>query len=118
MHRLSGGAMYALTLICAGLANGALYALLALGLVLIYKSQDVVNFAHGELFMAGAYIGFTAYQTLRWAYPLAFAASIAGGALLGALIEFITIRPVAGPPHATIAMDTVGVHYTMKYTKK
>src|SRR3546814_8772198 len=106
--------MYALTLICAGLANGALYALLALGLVLIYKSQDVVNFAHGELFMAGAYIGFTAYQTLGWAFPLAFAASIAGGAPLGALIEFMTIRPVAGHPHVTLVMVTVGVSYTMQ----
>ena len=42
-----------LTLIVAGLANGSLYALVALGLVLIYKTQDVVNFAHGEVLMVG-----------------------------------------------------------------
>jgi len=53
--------MDALTLVVAGLANGSLYALVALGLVLIYKTQDVVNFAHGEVLMIGAFIGYIVF---------------------------------------------------------
>ena len=47
-------------LVTAGLANGSLYALVALGLVLIYKAQDMVQFGFGEIFMAGAFIGYSA----------------------------------------------------------
>ena len=45
------------TLLVAGLTQGAIYALVALGLVLIYKTQDMVNWAHGEMLMLGAFAG-------------------------------------------------------------
>ena len=57
-------------LVTAGLANGSLYALVALGLVLIYKAQDMVQFGFGEIFMAGAFIGYSAYSFLGLSYPL------------------------------------------------
>jgi branched-chain amino acid transport system permease protein len=106
--------MYAVTLIAAGIANGSIYALVALGLALIYRTQDVVNFAHGELFMAGAFIGLTAYGTLGLPYIVAFLAAVLGGALLGLLVELGAIRPIANHPHVTLAMATVGLSAAMK----
>ena len=57
--------MDVITLVVAGLANGSLYALVALGLLLIYKTQDVVNFAHGEILMVGAFVGYTVFHIVR-----------------------------------------------------
>lgn len=102
------------TLLLAGLANGSLYALVALGLVLIYKTQDVVNFAHGELLMAGAFIGFSAYQYLHLPYPAAFLLAVVMGGLLGAVIERVAFRPIAHHPHITLAMVTVGLSVFLK----
>jgi branched-chain amino acid transport system permease protein len=101
-------------LLFAGLTNGSLYALLALGLVLIYKSQDMVNWAHGEFLMAGAFIGYTVYVQLAWPYPVAFAAALFGGALLGLAIERALVRPLANQPHITLAMLTVGIAITLR----
>ena len=63
-----------LQLLLSGLAAGSIYALVAIGFVLIYKATDVVNFAQGEMMMVGAYLCFTfrTYLTLPflWAVPL------------------------------------------------
>lgn len=101
-------------LLVAGLANGSLYALLALGLVLIYRSQDMVNWAHGEFLMTGAFIGYTAYVQLGWPYPVAFATALLGGVLLGYLTERVLVRPLAHQPHITLAMLTIGIGITLK----
>jgi branched-chain amino acid transport system permease protein len=106
--------MDALTLVVAGLANGSLYALVALGLVLIYKTQDVVNFAHGEILMVGAFIGYTIFQILGWSYPLALIAAVLLCGVLGALIERIAFRRLAHEHHITLAMVTVGLSFTLK----
>lgn len=106
--------MNLLTLLVAGLANGSLDALVALGLVLIYKTQDVVNFAHGEILMAGAFIGFSAYTFLHLPYGLSFVVALLGGGLLGAVIERVAFRRVADQPHITLAMVTVGLSVFMK----
>ncbi len=102
------------TLILAGLANGSLYALVALGLVLIYKTQDVVNFAHGEILMLGAFIGFTVYQTLGWAYPVSLLVAVVLCGVIGAAIERLAFRPVAHHHHITLAMVTVGLSFAIK----
>jgi branched-chain amino acid transport system permease protein len=106
--------MTLLTLIVAGLAQGSLYALVALGLVLIYKTQGVVNFAHGEILMVGAFIGYTAFVRMKFPYPLAFVIAILIGGLLGALIERTAFRRVAHYHHATLAMIAVGLSVILK----
>ncbi len=106
--------MDALTLTVAGLANGSLYALVALGLVLIYKTQDVVNFAHGEVLMIGAFAGYTAYQIAGWSYPLAFLAAIVFCGVLGAVTERLCFRRLAHHHHITLAMVTVGLSFAFK----
>lgn len=98
-----------LTLVVAGLSNGSLYALVGLGLVLIYKAQDVVNFAHGEILMAGAFIGFTAYTWFNLPYYLAFFVAVVLGGVMGAVIERLGFRRLAHHHHITLAMVTVGL---------
>lgn len=106
--------MEVFTLLVAGLANGSLYALVALGLVLIYKTQDVVNFAQGELLMAGAFVGFSSYQYLHLPYVLSFIVAMLAGALLGAVIERAMFRRLADQHHITLAMVTVGLSVFIK----
>jgi len=102
------------TLVVAGLAFGSLYSLVALGLVLIYKTQDVVNFAHGEVLMIGAFVGFTVFQTFGWAYPVAIVGAILACGFLGAVIERLAFRPLADQHHITLAMVTVGLSFALK----
>jgi branched-chain amino acid transport system permease protein len=98
----------------AGLASGSLYALVALGLVLIYKAQGVINFCHGELFMVGAFVGLTAYQDLHLPYAAAVLLAVVCGAVIGMAIERFTIRPLLGSSLNSIVMVTVGLSVTLK----
>jgi len=93
----------------AGLGSGALLALTALAFVLIYKATKVVNLAVGEMLMVGAYLFFAfagGYGLPVWlAIPLA----LAGGGVLGALIERSIIRPMLGESAISIFMVTIGL---------
>jgi branched-chain amino acid transport system permease protein len=104
----------ALTLIIAGVSNGSLYALVALGLVLIHKTQDVVNFAHGEILMVGAFIGYTTFKILAWPYPVALLAAVLLCGVAGGIIERITLRRLSREHHITLAMVTVGLSFALK----
>jgi branched-chain amino acid transport system permease protein len=106
--------MTALTLVIAGITNGSLYALVALGLVLIYKTQGVVNFAHGEVLMVGAFIGYTTFALVGLPYPVAFVVAIILGGVLGALIERTCFRRVVAQSHTTLAMVAVGLSVLLK----
>jgi branched-chain amino acid transport system permease protein len=81
---------------------------------MIYKTQDVVNFAHGEFLMAGAFIGFSAYYSLQLPYPLAFMIAVLLGGLLGAVVERVAFRRLAHHEHITLAMVTVGLSVLLK----
>lgn len=96
-------------LVTAGLANGGLYALVALGLVLVYNAQSFSNFAHGELYMAGGFLGYTVYDSFSGPYWLALASAVFGAAFLGAIVERLVIRPVLVAPHVSLVMVTVGL---------
>ena len=58
--------------ILIGLSIGMVYALVALGISLVYSGLDIVHFAHGEMYMLGAFVGLFAYSELNLAYPFAF----------------------------------------------
>jgi branched-chain amino acid transport system permease protein len=69
--------------VVSGVVSGSIYALIALGYVIIYKATDVVNFAQGDLVMVGAYSGIVAYSLLNLPFGVALAAAVAVGTLLG-----------------------------------
>ncbi len=94
--------------IITGLATGGVYALVALGFVLIYKSSDVVNFAQGDLLMVGAYVGW-ALSTAGLPFPVAFLLTLIIAALAGLLIERIVLRPMIGEPIIAVIIVTLGL---------
>lgn len=102
-----------LTLAIAGIATGCVYALVALGFVLIWKATQVVNFAQGELMMLGGFAGL-GLVTIGWPWPLALAGAALAGALFGLLAERVVLRPLLGQPHIPIVMTTLGLGFMLK----
>ena len=87
--------------IANGVVLGSTYTLVAVGLTLIYGILEVVNFAHGEFYMVGAFIAFLAVRHAGVPYPAAIAVAAAGSALFGYAVERLLIRPLirrAAPP--------------------
>ncbi len=104
-------ALLVLQIIVAGIAQGCVYGLIALGFVLIYKATETVNFAQGDLMMLGAFVGLAGMSVLGWPFWLAALAAVAVMALAGMLIERAVIRPVLGQPQFSIVMLTFGLGY-------
>jgi branched-chain amino acid transport system permease protein len=98
-----------LQLCFAGLSVGALYALVALGFVIIYKATGVINFAQGGLVLLGAYLTYNFHHTLKLPFALSIVAAMAGVAVVGALIERLVLRRMVGQPAFAILMITVGI---------
>ena len=93
----------------AGLATGALYSLVALGFVIIYKATRVINFAIGEIMMISAYLFFTFAGILGWHPVLSFLLAVLGGGMMGGLIEKTIIRPMLGESPIAVIMITIGL---------
>src|ERR671915_555988 len=93
----------------AGLSNGAILALAALGFVLIYKASGVINFAQGQFLLIGAYVvwALTVDAGLHWA--LAIAGAIGVAVVLGVLVERLILRPLVGEPTISVIMVTIGL---------
>lgn len=92
-----------------GLTNGAIFALVALGFVLIYKASDVINFAQGDFLLAGAYItyGIVVQIGLPWSLGVLIAVVIA--VVLGMVVERLVLRPMIGEPIISVIMVTIGL---------
>jgi branched-chain amino acid transport system permease protein len=95
--------------IVSGLTSGAVYALIALGFVMIYKAAGVMNFAQGQIVTVGAYFAVTLRDQLEFSYPAAFVAAIAATGLLGALLERIFFRPLIKAAESSIIIATVAI---------
>lgn len=94
--------------LCAGLANGSLYAGMALALVMIFKATHHVNFAQGEMAMFSTYASFTLIQA-GVPYWAAFALTVVGSFILGVAIERLILRRVAQAPQLTAVIVSIGL---------
>lgn len=92
-----------------GVTQGGIYALLALGFTLIFGTLRMVTFAHGEVYMIGAYVGFEAIRLLAPNFLLALAAALVATALLGIVVELLAFHFLRDAPHATSLLVTIGV---------
>jgi branched-chain amino acid transport system permease protein len=92
-----------------GLSMGSIYALLALGFVLIFKSTGILNFAQGELAMVGAFICYSFAMLFHLPYLVAFLIALLLGALLGGGIDRLFFRRMVGEPMFSTIMVTVGL---------
>lgn len=100
--------------VVSGLAIGSIYALVALGFVLIYKATDAFNFAQGELMMLGAYICYSLIVFTGMGYLLSFVLTVCVCFGLGMLIELLCIRPLQGKPVFSVIMVTIGLAVIMQ----
>jgi branched-chain amino acid transport system permease protein len=96
-----------------GIVTGMILALVASGLTLIFGILDVVNFAHGELFMLGAYIGVLVLATTG-SFSLALVAATIIVALLGAALQIVTLRPLVGRDPLTTILATFGISLVLQ----
>jgi branched-chain amino acid transport system permease protein len=109
-----------------GLTLGSLYALIALGYTMVYGVLKLLNFAHGDVFMVGAYIGWfvlnALHSPLQPALPivplllLAFLASMVGCGLLGVVIERFAYRPLRKAPRIAPLITAIGVSFFLEQT--
>ena len=106
--------LQALQIIISGIAQGCIYGLIALGVVLIYKATETVSFAQGELMMLGAFLGLILMSTLGFPFWLAFVCAIVAMGAFGILLERATIRPILGQPAFSIVMLTIGIGYVAR----
>jgi len=107
-----------------GLALGAIYALIALGYTMVYGVLRFINFAHGDVFMLGAFSGYFLSPIVNRVLP---AKSYLGGAVvlvvamvicaaLGMLIEFLAYRPLRSRPKLIVLITAIGVSLFIEYT--
>ncbi|NPB08941.1 MAG: branched-chain amino acid ABC transporter permease [Thermodesulfobacteria bacterium] len=98
----------------SGLTSGAIYALIALGFTIIYNATEVINFAQGEFVMLGAMFMATFLGKLGLPLPVAFALSVGLTALVGLLVERLTIYPARRASTITLIIITIGVSILLK----
>jgi branched-subunit amino acid ABC-type transport system permease component len=96
-----------------GIVTGMILALVASGLTLIFGIMDVVNFAHGELFMLGAYFGVVVLAATG-SFWIALLVSVIGIGLLGAALQITTLRPLLGRDPLTTILATFGASLVLQ----
>ena len=100
---------FTLVLLTNGVMIGLMYALIALGFVLIYKATDAINFAQGEFVMFAAFIAAGVANAAGVSFWLCAALSIAGMVALGFGLERVVLRPLIGQPVIAVVMATIGL---------
>jgi branched-chain amino acid transport system permease protein len=85
---------YFIDLVIVGLSLGMVYALVAIGISLIYSGLDVVHFAHGEIYMLGAFIGLIIHNVFKLPFPLVLIGSMVVTGLIGVVIERVFYRRI------------------------
>jgi branched-chain amino acid transport system permease protein len=97
-----------------GLVTGSVYALVALGFVLIYKATSVINFAQGEFVLVGAYICLWMITSHGIPFWGAFFLTLVLAVIIGLLVEKFILRPMIGEPIISVIMVTIGLSAVMK----
>lgn len=98
-----------------GLSLGSIYALIALGYTMVYGIIKLINFAHGDIMMVGAYLGWVATTTLKLPFLPALIFSMAGTALLGIIIERIAYKPLRNASRIAALITAIGVSFFLEY---
>ncbi len=97
--------------IASGLAIGSIYALIALGIVLLYRTTSILNFAHGEFGLFGTFMAFTFFNSLKLPYPLSFLLSLLAAALLGGIISILLVKPARASFNIGLAILLAALAY-------
>jgi branched-chain amino acid transport system permease protein len=107
---------FTLVLLTNGVMIGLMYALIALGFVLIYKATDAINFAQGEFVMFAGFIAAGAANMAGLSFWTSAALAIAGMVALGFGLERVVLRPLIGQPIIAVVMATIGLAAVLRGT--
>ncbi len=97
-----------------GLISGGLYVLIAIGLSLIFGVLGIINFAHGEIFAVGAYLGFFLWWGLGAPLPLAFVGAMLGTACVGVIAERLVFRPLRFTDPLNSMISAIGLSFLLQ----
>lgn len=92
-----------------GLSLGSVYALIALGYTMVYGIIKLINFAHGDIYMVGAYAGFYSVTVLNLSFIPALIISMVAAAVTGVLVERIAYKPLRNSPRITLLITAIGM---------
>ena len=93
----------------SGLVTGSVYTLTALGLTMVYGILNLMNFAHGEVFMIGAYVGYLLASNYGVSYPVALVGAMLGAVAAGLFIELVGFRPLRNAPQLAPLIASLGL---------
>src|SRR5262249_44334902 len=93
--------------IISGITSGAVYALIALGFVMIYKAAGVMNFAQGQIVTLGAYFAVTLRDHMEFSYAASFLSAIFATGLLGVVLERLLFRPLIKAHESSVIIATI-----------
>jgi branched-chain amino acid transport system permease protein len=105
-------------LLLSGLTTGSLYALIALGIVVVHKATAVINFAHGELFMFSGFVAWMLHVQMGVPYLPSLLAAVAFGFLLGAMTDLIAFRPLKNANIISLVLATIGIAFMLRGTAR
>ncbi len=97
-----------------GITQGSLYALVAIGFVIIFGTMNLVTFAHGEVYMVAAFVGYFALTVYHLPWPVALLAGMVAGALMGVFVERVAFRPMRSAGHMPPLLITIGLSIILK----
>lgn len=97
-----------------GLAVGSIYALIALGYTMVYGTIKLINFAHGDVYMMGAFIGYFAVMVLKMNVFLALLLAMVVCAVLGVVIERVAYKPLRNSTRVAALITAIGVSYLLE----
>jgi len=98
-----------------GTSLGFVYALIAIGYTMVYGIIELINFAHGEIYMIGAYLSFFFIANFKLSAILSVILAVAATALLGVIIELIAYRPLRSAPRLNLLISAIGVSIILSY---
>ncbi|GAB6181057.1 branched-chain amino acid ABC transporter permease [Desulfotomaculum defluvii] len=98
-----------------GISLGSIYALIALGYTMVYGIVQLINFAHGDLYMVGAYVGFYTTAILGWSFVPALLMAMVVCAIAGIIIEKLAYKPLRNAPRLAALITAIGVSLLLEY---
>lgn len=98
------------------LSLGSIYALIALGYTMVYGIIKLINFAHGEVYMIGAYVGYATMSILKLGFFEALLLAMVACMILGVLIERIAYRPLRNSSRLAVLITAIGMSLLLQYT--
>ena len=98
-----------------GISLGSIYALIALGYTMVYGIIKLINFAHGDIYMIGAYVGFFATSMFKMSFIPALLSAMVIAAIVGMIIERLAYRPLRKAPKIAVLITAIGVSLLLEY---